>query len=307
MPDTVKLSNRAAGMRLDLAPVTPDFVAVARGVDLNVPLGADMVAAIVRAMNTYGVLVFPDQPLSQDEQVAFAEQFGPLDSGLQTKLMNRVQSRLKHNTITDISNVDAATNDVAHRDNKMSILNTGNQFWHSDSSYDHYPYRYSILAAVTAVSWGGQTEFADLRAAYDSLDERAKQFIKDKEGTFFSHNTRQALGIDDSPEEMQAYPPVRWPLVRTHPGSGRRVLWCDSKVCAISGLRKHEGRALAFDLIEHAGQREHVYSHTWHPGDVVMWDNRATLHRGRRFDPTERREMRRVSTVDDVHSLGYAD
>ena len=293
-------------MALDLEPMREEFVAVARGVDLRQSLTADGVNDIVRAMDRYAVLIFPEQPLSQDEQVAFAQQFGPLDSGLQTKLMNRVQSRLKHNTITDISNVDA-TGKVAAHDNKMAIMNTGNQFWHTDSSYDYFPFRYSILAAVTAVSWGGQTEFADLRAAYDALDARTKAFIEDKEATFFSHNTRQWLGIDDSPEELKAYPPVVWPMIRIHPGSGRKVLWCDSKVCAISGLPTYEAKALAFDLIEHIAKRERVHSHTWKPGDVIMWDNRATLHRGVRFDHNERREMRRVSTVDDLHALRFAD
>jgi alpha-ketoglutarate-dependent 2,4-dichlorophenoxyacetate dioxygenase len=293
-------------MSLTLEPVNPDFVALARGLKLSRALGPDGVREIVDAMDKYAVLVFPDQPLTQDEQVQFVEQFGPLDSGLQTKIMNKVQTRMRHNTITDISNVDASGN-VAARDAKISIMNTGNQFWHTDSSYDHYPFRYSVLAAVTAVSWGGETEFADLRAAYDSLDPRTKALIADKTANFFSHTTRQRLGIADTEQDMQAYPPVRWPMVRTHPGSGRKVLWCDSKVYEVSGMSVHEGRALAHDLIEHIGQREHVYSHTWSAGDVVMWDNRAMLHRGRRFDFSERREMRRVSTVDDVPSLGYVD
>ena len=124
---------------------------------------------------------------------------------------------------------------------------------------------------------------------------------------FFSHNTRQWLGIDDSPADLAAYPPVRWPLVRTHPVSRRKTLWLDSKVREISGMSVPEGRALAHELLEHIGQRERVHTHRWTPGDVVMWDNRSVLHRGRRFDLTERREMRRVSTIDDAASLGTVD
>ena len=122
--------------------------------------------------------------------------------------------------------------------------------------------------------------------------------------TFYSHHTRDWLGMNDSAPDRAAYPPVRWPMVRTHPGSRRKLLWVDNKVTEISGMSVPEGRALAHELLEHIGQREHVYSHAWRPGDVVMWDNRSVLHRGRRFDLGERREMRRVSTVDDSASLG---
>ena len=288
---------------LDLEPVNPRFVAVVRGVDLGKPLSPADIEEIERTIWTYGVLVFPDQPLTLDQQVAFTAQFGPLDTGLQTKLMNRTATRLGHDAVTDISNVDTA-GQVADREHKMTLLNVGNAYWHTDSSYEHHPFRYSVLAATTAVSWGGETQFADLRDAYDTLDERTRALIADRTATFFSHNTRIQLGIADAPQDYAAYPPVRWPMVRTHPGSGRELLWVDSKVVEISGMSVPEGRALAHELIEHIGQRERVYSHRWRPDDVVMWDNRSVLHRGRRFDLSERREMRRVSTKDDSSSLG---
>ena len=128
--------------------------------------------------------------------------------------------------------------------------------------------------------------------------------VGDKIGTFYSHNTRDWLQVAAGEEERKAYPPVQWPLVRTHPGSNRKVLWCDSKVARISGMTIPEGRALAHELIEHIGQRERIYSHAWRSGDLVMYDNRSVLHRGRRFNLDERREMRRVEVVDTVHSLG---
>ena len=156
---------------------------------------------------------------------------------------------------------------------------------------------------MTAVGYGGQTQYADLRAAYDALDAETQALIADKVGVFWSHNTRDWLKIPDSEAERTAFPKARWPLVRTHAGSGRKVLWCDSKVYAIEGMPLAEGRALAHELIEHIGQREHVYSHSWRAGDLVMYDNRATVHRGRRFDHGERREMRRVETTDDSHAL----
>jgi alpha-ketoglutarate-dependent 2,4-dichlorophenoxyacetate dioxygenase len=183
-------------------------------------------------------------------------------------------------------------------------MNVSNRFWHSDGSFKHFPNRYSILNAVVAVERGGQTEFADLRAAYDALDDATRALISDRVGTFYSHNTRDMLHVRASEEERSAYPPVQWPLVRTHPGSHRKVLWCDSKVTRVSGMSVPEGRALVHELIEHIGQRERVYSHTWKSGDLVMYDNRSVLHRGRRFNLEDRREMRRVEVVDDVHSLG---
>lgn len=291
-------------MSINFDAIQDGFAARVRGVDLSRPLDPEAVRQIEDLIWQYGVLHFPDQPITIEQQIAFAQQFGPLDSGLQTKLMNKVVTRLKNDVVTDISNV-AADGEVADRYHKMALLNVGNSAWHSDSSYEQHPFRYSILAAVTAVSWGGETQFANLYAAYDALDERTKADIADRTAVFYSHNTRIQLGIQDNTEDYSAYPPVRWPMVRTHPGSGRKVLWIDSKVTEISGMSVPEGRAFVQELLEHAGRPERVYSHTWSPGDVIMWDNRSTLHRGRRFDLTERREMRRVSTKDDSTALGF--
>lgn len=296
-------------MPLTVTPLSPtpagDFVARVTDVDLRQPLDPADRDAVVRAADRYGVLVFPGQHLAKEELVAFGAAFGEVDTTLQKKLMNRVQNRLGLDTVTDISNLDAEGK-VAGPDHWQTLTTIGNRFWHSDGSYKDLPIRYSILNAVTAVGQGGQTQYADLRAAYDTLDPGTRDWIADKIGIFWSHNTRVWLGVQDSEEERRAFPKARWPLVRTHAGSGRKVLWCDSKVWRIEGMSPPEGRALAHELIEHIGQREHVYSHSWQAGDLVMYDNRATAHRGRRFNHAERREMRRVETTDDVHSLGYA-
>jgi alpha-ketoglutarate-dependent 2,4-dichlorophenoxyacetate dioxygenase len=216
--------------------------------------------------------------------------------------MDKFQSRFQHESLHDISNVDAATNEVAARKSMQTMMNVGNACWHSDASYEHYPWRYSILACQAAVSWGGATEFADLRAAYDALDDRTKELLSDKIGTFWATFSWAQLGMENPPN---TYPPVQWPVIRTHPGSGRKVLWVDTKMCEISGMSVPEGRLLAQELVEHIGQRERVYSHFWRPGDVVVYDNRSVLHRGRRFDLSERREMRRVGIVEtEAHSLG---
>lgn len=290
---------------LTIEPVTPEFTARITGVDLREPLSDAARDAIVAAADRYGVLVFPGQHLSKEELVAFGAAFGEIDTTLQKKLINRVQNRLGTDEVTDISNVDAEGN-VAAPDHWQTITTVGNRFWHSDGSYKDQPIRYSILNAVTAVERGGETQYADLRAAWDALDEATQELLADKVGIFWSHNTRDMLRIPDSEEERSAFPRARWPMLRTHPGSGRKVLWCDSKCCAIEGMSVPEGRALVHELIEHIGQRERVYSHRWQPGDLVMADNRSTVHRGRRFDHAERREMRRVETNDDARSLGYA-
>lgn len=283
--------------------LTPGFVAEISDIDLCQPLNDDQRDQIEKEIHTFAVLVFRRQPITPDQQVAFASRFGPLDTGLQTKLLNKVQTRLGHAALSDISNVNAS-GEVADRKHKQTIMTVGNMYWHSDASYEHHPFRYSILSSQAAASWGGHTQFADLRAAYDSLDERTKDLIRDKTAIFYANYTRDFLGIEDDEAQRRTYPPVRWPMVRTHPGSGRKVLWVDNKVFKVSGMSVPEGRVLVHELLEHIGQREHVYSHSWEAGDVVMWDNRSVLHRGRRFDLNERREMRRVSTVDDSSSLG---
>jgi alpha-ketoglutarate-dependent 2,4-dichlorophenoxyacetate dioxygenase len=293
-------------MPLEIIPKTREFVAEIRGMDLRQPLSHEDRDAIVAACDRYAVLVFAGQHLEKEELVAFGNTFGEVDTTLQTKLMHRIQNRLGLDTVTDISNVDAEGK-VANAEHWQTITTIGNRFWHSDGSYKDRPIRYSILNAVTAVGYGGETQYADLRAAYDSLDEITKALIADKVAVFWSHNTRNQLKIQDSADERAAFPKVRWPMVRSHPASGRKVLWCDGKVWAIEGMSLPEGRALAHELIEHIGRREHVYSHKWRPGDLVMADNRSTVHRGRRFDHTERREMRRVETNDDARSLGYSE
>lgn len=286
-----------------VSAIKPGFGAEISELDLTQPLSDEDRNRIEQEIHMFGVLVFRDQPISADQQVAFAARFGPLDTGLQTKLLNKVQTRLGSAALSDISNVNAS-GDVADRNHKQTIMTVGNMYWHSDASYEHHPFRYSILASQSAASWGGETQFADLRAAYDSLDERTKDIISDKTAVFYANYTRDFLGIEDDEEQRRTYPPVRWPMVRTHPGSGRKLLWVDNKVFKVSDMSVPEGRVLVHELLEHIGQREHVYSHKWAAGDVVMWDNRSVLHRGRRFDLTERREMRRVSTVDDSSSLG---
>ena len=284
-------------MNLQLNPLTPVFAAEAYGIDLRKPLDAGAVREIEAAMDRYGVLVWRNQPLDEDQQIAFARNFGPLDAGLR-KAYKGAANRFRHEALLDISNVDASGK-IAARDSVKNIGNVANQLWHSDSSFQKPAAKYSILSGVVVPPRGGETEFADLRAAYDALPDDTKQLIAGLSAQHFAFHTRIMLGDNSyTPEQLAVFPPVEWPLVRVHPGSKRKLLFVGVHCTHIPGMTLAEGKMLISDLLEHATQREFVYRHSWSVGDVVMWDNRCTLHRGRRFDLSQRRELRRTTTQE---------
>ena len=272
------------------------FAAEASGFDLTRPLTREQIREIDEGMNRHAVLVFRDTPLDQTEQIEFARSLGPLDLGL--RKLKRNPHRFDYEELIDISNVgmDGA---VTARDHAKITGNIANQLWHSDSSFQCPRARYSMLQAVTLTSWGGETEFADLRAAYDGLPARLKAEIAGLTAEHYALHSRFMLGDNQYTEEQKnALPPVEWPLVQTHPGSGRKLLFVGIHCQRVPGMTLPEGRMLIMDLLEHATQPRFVYRHEWRVGDLVIWDNRATLHRGRRFDVTERRELRRTTTED---------
>lgn len=283
-------------MALVTRPLHPLFAAEASGVDLRLAPEVATVSGIEKAMDKYAVLVFRGQPLTEDEQVAFAGAFGKLDIGL-NKATRSAPQRYKHAETIDISNVDAE-GAVYGREHRKIISTLANQFWHSDSSFQKPAARYSMLHAVVCPEKGGETEYCDLRAAYDALPEEMKAQIANLRSEHYALHSRIALGETYSEAEKNALPPVEWPLVRVHPGSGRKVLWVGIHATHIKGMSLAEGKMLLADLLEHATQREFVYRHSWRPGDLVIWDNRCTLHRGRRFDLSARRELRRTTTED---------
>ena len=292
-------------MALEFVPLHPLFAAEAKGIDLAKPLGAEDRDRIVAALDRYAVLVFRGQSLDEDRQVAFAKSFGPLDMGLK-KLRKGAPDRFRHAELIDLSNTTADGALVA-RDSAKLYSNIANQFWHSDSSFQKPAARYSMLHAFVVPSKGGETEYADLRAAYDALPEDVKEEIAGLEAEHYALHSRLMLGDPSySEEQKKVLPPVTWPLVRTHPGSGRKLLWAGIHATHIHGMTVPEGRMLLADLLEHATQREFVYRHRWRVGDLVMWDNRAVVHRGRRWDPAERREMRRATTEDVDAALASA-
>jgi alpha-ketoglutarate-dependent 2,4-dichlorophenoxyacetate dioxygenase len=289
-------------MALTLKPLHP-FAAEASGIDLSKPIDAATAAEIEAAMDRHAVLVWRDQPLEEEEQLAFTKWFGPFDKGLNTAL--RRINRFRNEDLIDISNV-APDGSIRAREDQRMLSQLANQLWHSDSSFKSPPAKYSLLAARVVPPDGGETEYADERMAYDALPESTKKFIDGLVAEHFALYSRKMLSdLDFTPEELKALPPVRWPLVRTHAGSGRRHLYIGIHITQIVGMSVAEGRLLAQELLEHATQREFVYRHRWRVNDLVMWDNRCVLHRGKRYDLSQRRELRR-STTEDVASVALS-
>ncbi len=280
---------------LTLKPLHP-FAAEASGIDLSQPLDAAAVKAIEDAMDRHAVLVLRNQPLTQAQQIGFAKSLGPLDLGL--RKLKGGPHRFEYAELADISNVKA-DGEVADRTHGKIVGNVANQLWHSDSSFQHPRAKYSMLSAVIVPGFGGDTEFADLRMAYDALPEWQKKQIENLNAVHYALHSRFMLGDTNYTEEQKkSIPPAHWPLVQTDPRTGRKILFVGIHASEIEGMTTAEGRMLIMDLLEHATQREFVYSHKWQVGDLVMWDNTATVHRGRYFDFAERRELRRATTEE---------
>jgi alpha-ketoglutarate-dependent 2,4-dichlorophenoxyacetate dioxygenase len=206
--------------------------------------------------------------------------------------------RFQYAELADISNVKV-DGEVADRNHAKIVGNVANQLWHSDSSFQKPRAKYSMLSAVTIPTFGGETEFADLRMAYDALPHWRKKQIEGLQAVHYALHSRFLLGDTQYTEEQRnSIPPALWPLVQVDPRSGRKILFVGIHACEIEGMTIAEGRMLIADLLEHATQREFVYQHHWQVGDLVMWDNTATVHRGRWFDFEERRELRRATTEE---------
>lgn len=283
-------------MQLKIAPVTENFAAEASGLDLRQPIDAETAAEIEEAMDKYAVLVWRDQPLDDDQHMAFTKWFGPLDMGLLN--VTKKPNRFKHAGFVDIANV-GIDGEIMARDHGTVTSSMANQFWHTDSSFMETVAKYSLLSARVVPETGGDTEFTDMRAAWDALPGDLRTMVTGLVGEHHPLYSRILLGNTYSDEQMARIPPAHWPLVRTHPGSGRRYLFTPIHVHKIEGMSMAEARVLVNELIEHATQPQFVHRHTWQTGDLLMWDNRCTLHRGRRFDYTQRRDLRRTTTMED--------
>jgi alpha-ketoglutarate-dependent 2,4-dichlorophenoxyacetate dioxygenase len=287
-----------------IRPLQPQFAGEVSGVDLREPLAPATVAALHDGMDRYGILIFHGQMMTPEQQRTMTSQLGTLELGFARVARNQGQAapapppRTGYAEVADMSNVGADGKPVERSDRKI-VGNMANQLWHSDSSFQRPAAQYSLLLAVRLPSWGGETEYCDLRAAYDALDPRMQSGLEGLEAEHYALHSRIMLGDDDYSEAARSvFPPVWWPIVRTHPGSGRKLLFIGAHTRSVAGMTVAEGRVLLMDLLEHATQPRFVYRHTWQPGDLVIWDNRATLHRGRRWDMNEPRELRRTTTAD---------
>ncbi len=282
-------------MSVSIRQLRPTFACEVSGVDISKPLDRADAAAIAAGIDTHAVLVFRDQPLTDEQQIAFTLNFGELES---YKTPGHIRRREEHRLgpgIADFSNLDRHGKIMSTED-RVWFFKLGDRLWHSDSSFRPAPAKYSLLSGRIIPSWGANTEFADMRAAYDALDERTKAEVADLMCEHSLMYSREAIGfVDLTAEEIAAFAPVRHPLVRRPPTSVRLSLFLSAHAGAIVGWTVPEARMFLRDLTEHATQREFVYSHTWKPNDLVMWDNRSTMHRARRFDHNEVRDVRRTT------------
>ena len=284
-------------MALTFRKLHPHFAGEVSPVDLRRVHDPETLAAIRGGMDEYAVLVFRDQPFTDAEQLDFAER---LDGVLHTKLgISALQkNRLGNEALGDISNLDE-NGEIMKSDNRRRMYGLGNRLWHTDASFQDPAGRYSMLSAKVVPPVDADTEYADMRAAYDALPEDEKARL---EGLRVHHSiaySRQTLGFEFTESEQDALKGAIHPLVRTIPRSKRRSLYVASHASRIIDWPVPEGRLLLRDLIEHATRPEFVYRHRWRVGDLVIWDNRATMHRARPFDDAKyRRELRRVTTLD---------
>jgi alpha-ketoglutarate-dependent 2,4-dichlorophenoxyacetate dioxygenase len=298
-----KASGRYWIMSVSFAPLHPVIAAECVGVDISRPLTRDEAEAIDAGMDRYGVLVFRQgTPLTTEQQLDFTRNFGDIEPPY-TQIQAAGGSRLDNPALSDISNLGPDQRILA-RDDRKRLFGLGNQLWHSDSSYKVIPARYSLLCAHVIPPQGGDTQFADMRAAYDMLDGKTKAMIEDllcEHSRIFS---KGALGFTFTEQEMRDFAPVRQRLVRTHRTTGRKSLYLSSHAGRIIGWQVPEAQMLLRELTEHATQREFVYAHTWHVGDLVMWDNRVTMHRARRFDDEKYpRDLRRTTVTDGMSTV----
>jgi alpha-ketoglutarate-dependent 2,4-dichlorophenoxyacetate dioxygenase len=286
-------------MTISVRQIHSVFVGEVSGIDIAKPLTPDEVKAVEAGMDRYAVLVFHDQKITDGQQMAFSQNFGPLEDARGGNITKPEDKRLQVG-MNDVSNLGRDGQPLS-RESRVRLFNLGNMLWHSDSSFRPIPAKYSLLSARVVNPVGGNTEFADMRAGYDTLDAATKTLIEDLICEHSLMYSRGSLGmLDYSDEERQMFRPVRQRLVRTHPVSGRKSLYLSSHAGAILGMPTPEARILLRELNEHATQPKFVYAHTWRSWDLVMWDNRQVMHRVRRYDESQPRDMRRTTVAGNA-------
>jgi alpha-ketoglutarate-dependent 2,4-dichlorophenoxyacetate dioxygenase len=290
-------------MAIAIRQIHKHFVGEVSGVDLRQPLTAEEAAAIEAGMDKYAVLVFHGQDITDDQQMAFALNFGARENPRGGNITKKQDYRLGSAGLNDVSNLDKDGKPLP-KDHRTHLFNLGNCLWHSDSSFRAIPAKFSLLSARVVNPKGGNTEFADMRAAYDALDDETKAEIEDLICEHSLMYSRGSLGfLDYTDEEKEMFKPVLQRLVRTHPVHRRKSLYLSSHAGKVQGMSMPEGRLLLRDLTEHATQPEFVYVHKWTLHDLVMWDNRQTMHRVRRYDQSQPRDMRRATVAGTVPTV----
>lgn len=288
-------------MPIQVRQCHPWFFGAVTGIDLTKPLSEAEVGGIVAASNEFGILVFPGQFISDEDQLRFTSYFGKPQTSI-TLQREDYARRFRRNELSDISNLDEHGERLDPQSTKRRLA-LSTQMWHSDSSFRKPSGKYTFLAAKRLPSTGGATEFADMRAAWDALSATRQVQVLSLHA---SHSLGYSRLISDSPAldecERVAFPPTIQPLVRVHPGSRRRSLYLGMHAEAIVEIPGPDGRALLDELTEHATRPQFVHAHVWAPGDIVMWDNRCTMHRARPFDETQVRELRRTTVADDLNA-----
>ena len=280
-------------MGILVASVRGDFVARVTGLELSKPLDDGDFGQVRDAFHRYAVLVVPEQPLSDEQQIAFSERFGSLEVSIRKDRPRAVERA----EVSDLSNVDADGRLYAP-DDERAIYNAGNRLWHSDSSFKRVPAMASLLSGREVPPHGGETEYADLRAAWDALPADRKRGLEALVAEHSFVYSRGLIGYDQFTDAERAIvPPVQQAVVRTHPATGRKSLYLGSHASHIIGRPVEEGRALLKELLEFATQPQFVYSHVWKRNDLVMWDNRCVLHRGRPWDEQRHRRVMHRTTV----------
>jgi alpha-ketoglutarate-dependent 2,4-dichlorophenoxyacetate dioxygenase len=288
-------------MTATIKQIHPIFVGEVSNIDLRKPLSAEDVAILEAGMDRYAVLVYHGQNITDEQQTAFSRNFGELELPGNVSNITKPEDRRLGPEMADVSNLGKDQKPFAP-DDRARMFNLGNRLWHSDSSFRAVPAKYSLLSGRIVTTDSGNTEFADMRAAYDELDAKTKDLIDDMICEHSLIYSRGALGFEElTPEEKKNFNPVRQSLVRTHPVTGRKSLYLSAHIGQIIGMPRPEAMCLIRDLAEHATQPKFVHSHQWQQYDLVMWDNRQTMHRVRAFDDVNViRDMRRTTIAGDT-------
>ena len=292
-------------MPLKVEPILSRFGAYCSGLDLTRPLGADEVRQVTDAMDRWGVTVWRDTGMNDDQHVEFSRNFGYLERVPQREGM---RMRLPHRELFDASNLNV--DGEITQDEAAIQYRKGDRLWHTDSAFMEKRTSYSLLLAHSVPPEGGETSFADTRSAYDDLPPDLKDRLEGKIGVNSLWWSRKMAGADISDEEIEARPTARHPLVHVHKGSGRKALFIAAHTMDIEGMPKEEGRALIRELIEHATQPQYVFSHSWRVGDMVIWDNLCSMHRGGDYDYAKyKRDMRRTTVREgtEPHAMETGD